>query len=69
MHRRKCSDSFLSELKAEVCFSYQNLSVVRRCSWRCRKLFTFLSSPEPLVNFNQTWHKASLVEVFSSLLI
>ena len=46
------------EPKALVSFSGQNLSVVsccrrhprcRRCCWRCRKLFTFSSSPpEPL---------------------
>ena len=36
------------ELKAQVSFSDQNLSVVRRCR---RKLFTFSSSPEPLGQF------------------
>ena len=43
------------ELKAQVTFSDQNLSVVcryRRHCWRCRKLFTFSSSsPEPLGQF------------------
>ena len=34
----------LPEPKARVSFSDQNLSVVRRCRWRCRKLFTFSSS-------------------------
>ena len=46
------SVSFLSspELKAQVSFSDQNLSVV--CRHRCRKLFTFSSSsPEPLGQF------------------
>ena len=41
-------------LKAQVSFSDQNLSVLRRprcCLWRCRKLFTFSSSPEPLSQF------------------
>ena len=38
------------ELKAQVSFSDQNMSVVHRCRclrcrrWRCRKLLTFLSS-------------------------
>ena len=47
------------EPKAQVNFSDQNLSVVRRrrcccrCRYcRCRKLFTLSSSPEPLANFN-----------------
>ena len=43
------------EPKAQVSFSDQNLSVVRRlcpCRQRCRKLFTFSSSsPEPLGQF------------------
>ena len=43
------------EPKAQVSFSDQNLSVVRRCSsccWHCRKLFTFSSSsPEALGQF------------------
>ena len=41
------------EPKAQVSFSDQNLSVVRRRRRRCRrKLFTFLSSsPEPLGQF------------------
>ena len=42
------------EPKAQVSFSNQNLSVVRRrhCRRRWRKLFTFLSSsPEPLGQF------------------
>ena len=42
-----------SKPKAQVSFSYKNLSVLRRCR-RCRyrKLFTFLSSsPEPLGQF------------------
>ena len=42
------------ELKAQVSFSDQNLSVVRRCRHCCccRKLFTFSSSsPEPLGQF------------------
>ena len=55
----------LLEPKAQVSFSDQNLSVVRR---RCpsrrrwfRKLFTFSSSSqEPLGHLNQIWHKASL---------
>ena len=59
------------EPKAQVSFSDQNLSVVRRrCCCRCRryrKLFTFSSSsPEPLGQF-QTWHKVSLGEGDSSL--
>ena len=45
------------EPKAQVSFSDQNLSVVRRrcrCRRRCRKLFTFSSSsPEPLGQFQQ----------------
>ena len=48
------------EPKSQVSFSDQNLSVVRRCSfrrrsrWRSRKLFTFLSSsPEPMGQFQQ----------------
>ena len=57
------------EPKAQVSFSDQNLSVVRRrrccCPYSC-KLFTFSSSfPEP--NFNQTWHEASLGKGDSSL--
>ena len=39
------------EPKAKVSFSDQNLSVVRRCCRRRRKLFTFSSSPEPLGQF------------------
>ena len=42
------------EPKAQLSFSDQNLSVVRRrrCCRRCRKLFTFSSSsPEPLGQF------------------
>ena len=35
--------SFL-RFKAQVSFSDQNLSVVRHCRWRRRKLFTFSSS-------------------------
>ena len=57
------------ELKAQVSFSDQNLSVVRRrchCRCHCRKLLTF-SSSFPVPNFNQTWHKASLGEWDSSL--
>ena len=45
-----------SEPKAQVSFSDQNLSVVRRCRCcrRCRKLSTFSSSsPEPLGQFQQ----------------
>ena len=43
------------EPKAQVSFSDQNLSVVRRCRRRCcRKLFTFpSSSPEPLGQFQR----------------
>ena len=63
------------EPKAQVSFSDQNLSVVRRCRrrcrrrrWRCRKLFTFSpSSPEPLGQFQPFWHKAFLGEGDSSL--
>ena len=56
------------EPKARVSFIGQNVSVVRRrrrrrCLWRCRKLFTFSSSsPEPLCQFQPTWHKASFGE-------
>ena len=40
------------EPKAQVSFSDQNLSVVRRRCCRCRKLFTFSSSSqEPLGQF------------------
>ena len=41
------------EPKAQVSFSDQNLSIVRRrCCCRCRNLFTFSSSsPEPLGQF------------------
>ena len=40
------------EPKAQVSFSDQNLSVVRRCRRCRRKLFTFSSSsPEPLDQF------------------
>ena len=48
---------FTSSPKAQVSFSDQNVSVVRRCRrcrrrWRRRKLFTFKSSsPEPLGQF------------------
>ena len=45
------------EPKAQVSFSDQTLSVVRRrCGRRCRcwrNFFTFSSSPEPLVKFQQ----------------
>ena len=55
------------EPKARVSFIGQNVSLVRRrrrrCLWRCRKLFTFSSSsPEPLCQFQPTWHKASFGE-------
>ena len=45
-------------------FYDQNVSFVVRC---CRKLFTFSSSPEPLGQFQKTWHKASLGTGESSL--
>ena len=58
------------EPKAQVSFSDQNLSSVRRRRC-CRKRFTFSSnyssSQEPGGNFNQTWHKAFLGEGNSSL--
>ena len=56
------------ELKAQVSFSDQNLSVVRR-GCRCHKLFTFshLLPQNHWANFNQTWHKASLCKGDSSL--
>ena len=42
----------LPEPKAPMSFSDQNLSFVRRCRWRCRKLFTVSSSSlEPLGQF------------------
>ena len=46
----KLNTNFSSpEPKAQASFSDQNLSVVRRCCCRCRKLFTFsYSSPGPL---------------------
>ena len=55
-HLGNCTMLFSSpEPKAQVSFSDQNLSVVRRCRRRCRcrrKLFTFSSSsPEPLGQF------------------
>ena len=55
------------EPKAQVRFSDQNLSVVRRCRqhwrWRChcRKLFTFSSSPEPLGQFEPNLAQSILV--------
>ena len=55
------------EPKAQVSFSDQNLSIVRRCCC-CHKLLTLSSSsPEPLGQFNQTWEKSSLGEGDSSL--
>ena len=47
------------ELKAQVSFSDQNLSVVPRRHCR-RKLFTF-SSPKPLDLFQPNWHKESII--------
>ena len=48
------------EPNAHVTFSDQKFSVVRR-RCRCRKLFTFsYSSTEPLDQFQQILHKASL---------
>ena len=47
------------ELKAQVSFSDQNLSVVRRRRCR-RKLFTF-SSPKPLDLFQPNWHKERII--------
>ena len=43
------------EPKAQVSFSDQNLSVVRRrcCCWRCRKLFTFSSSSPEILGLFQ----------------
>ena len=45
-------------------FPYSSFDVVVvhlfDCLSVCSKLFIFSSSPEPLGNFNQTWHKASL---------
>ena len=53
------------EPKAQVSFSDHNLSVVRccccgrrRCS--CRKLFTFLSSPEPLIEHQHNLAQSNL---------
>ena len=61
------------EPTAQVSFSDQNLSVVRRCSWCRRKLFILTNLKNHLLqnhgaNFNQTWQKASLGEGGSSLL-
>ena len=52
----------LPDLKGQVSFSDQNLSVVsRRCCCRCCKLFTSSSSsPEPLSQFLPNLSKASL---------
>ena len=62
------------EPKAQVSFSDQNLSVVRRCRrrWRCRKLFTFSSSsPEPLCQFQPNlaqsilgWRGFKFIQIF-----
>ena len=57
------------EPKAQVSFSYQNLSVVRRCRrCRCRrKLITFSSSsPEPFNQFQPNLAQ-SILEEDSSL--
>ena len=56
------------EPKAQVSFSGQNLFVIwHRRRWR--KHFTFSSSsPQPLGQFQPTWHKASSGEVDSILL-
>ena len=52
------------EPKAQVSFSDQNLSVVRRCRrrrCRCRrKLFIFSSSPEPLGQFQPNLAQSTL---------
>ena len=51
----------LPELKAQVSFSAQNLSVV--CPWRCCKLLTFsFLLQNHWTHFNQTCQKASLNE-------
>ena len=48
----------LPELKAQVSFSDQNISVVRHCCC-CRKLITFFSPPEPVwANFSQNLAKS-----------
>ena len=54
----KKNNCFISspEPKAQESFSDQNLSIVSRCRrrrrrWRCRKLFTFSTSSEPLGQF------------------